>query len=70
MKKSGREEEIENELLESTECNCQMSVYDPNQCQCQAHEGLFLLAQFYYDTEQYDKAWKWYSKIQNSDLRG
>jgi hypothetical protein len=47
-----------------------MKVYDPTKCKCRALEGHFLLAQFYYDTEQYDKAWKWYSKIQNADLRG
>lgn len=47
-----------------------MDVYDPTKCKCQALEANFLLAQFYYDTEQYDKAWRWYSKIENVDLRG
>ena len=47
-----------------------MKVYDGTKCKCRALEGHFLLAQFYYDTEQYDKAWKWYSKIENADLRG
>jgi tetratricopeptide (TPR) repeat protein len=47
-----------------------MNVYDPIKCKCQAREGHFLLAQFYYDIEEYEKAWKWYSKIKNADLRG
>jgi hypothetical protein len=47
-----------------------MNVYDLTKCKCRAREGHFLLAQFYYDIEQYDKAWRWYSKIQNADLRG
>jgi len=47
-----------------------MNIYDPIKCKCQAREGYFLLAQFYYDIEQYDKAWRWYSKIENADLRG
>lgn len=47
-----------------------MKVYDATKCKCRALEGHFLLAQFYYDTEQYDKAWRWYSKIENADLRG
>lgn len=61
---------MENDLLALTDCECGMKIYDPTQCQCRAFEGHFLLAQFYYDTEQYDKAWKWYSKIKNADLRG
>ncbi|CAF0842734.1 unnamed protein product [Rotaria sordida] len=69
LRQTGREEEIENDLLELTECECGMNVYDPMKCKCQACEGHFLLAQFFYDTEQYDKAWRWYSKIQNVDLR-
>ncbi len=47
-----------------------MNVYDATKCKCRAREGHFLLAQFYYDTEKYDKAWRWYSKIDNADLRG
>lgn len=47
-----------------------MNIYNPMKCNCQALEAHFLLAQFYYDIEQYDKAWRWYSKIQNADLRG
>lgn len=47
-----------------------MEIYDPTKCKCQAREGHFLLAQYYYDIGQYDQAWKWYSKIQNTDLRG
>lgn len=47
-----------------------MNIFDASQCKCRACEGHFLLAQFYYDTEQYDKAWRWYSKIQTVDLRG
>lgn len=70
LQKTGREEEIENELLDLTECECHMNVYDPTKCRCRAREAHFLLAQFYYDTEQYDKAWRWYSKIQQADLRG
>jgi hypothetical protein len=70
LRQTGREEEIENDLLELTDCECEMNVYDPIKCKCQAREGYFLLAQFYYDIEEYDKAWRWYSKIQNADLRG
>jgi hypothetical protein len=47
-----------------------MNVFDPAKCKCQARESYFLLAQFYYDTEQYEKAWRWYSKVQDIDLRG
>jgi hypothetical protein len=47
-----------------------MNIYDPTKCKCRAREGYLLLAQFYYDTEQYDKAWRWYLKIENADLRG
>ena len=47
-----------------------MNIDDPNKSDVRAREAHFLLAQFYYDLEQYDKAWKWYSKIQNADLRG
>jgi hypothetical protein len=70
LRQNGRQEEIENDLLELTNCECGMNVYDPTQCKCGAREGHFLLAQFYYDIEQYDKAWRWYSKIENTDLRG
>ncbi|CAF0728077.1 unnamed protein product [Adineta steineri] len=69
LRENGREEEMEIELLALTECGCGMDVYDPTKCKCRAREGYFLLAQFYYDTEQYDKAWKWYLKIRNADLR-
>ena len=57
-------------MLALTECECGMDIYDPIKCKCRAREGYFLLAQFYYDTEQYDKAWRWYLKIENADLRG
>lgn len=57
-------------MLESTDCACGMNAYDATKCKCRAREAHFLLAQFYYDTEQYEKAWRWYSKIDNDDLRG
>jgi hypothetical protein len=70
LSRSGREEEIENDLMDLTECECGINVYDPVKCKCRAREAHFLLAQFYYDIEKYDKAWKWYSKLGNTDLRG
>ncbi|CAF3755677.1 unnamed protein product [Rotaria socialis] len=69
LRQNGQEEAIENDLITLSECECRMNVYDPIKCKCHACEGHFLLAQFYYDTEQYDKAWRWYSKIQHADLR-
>ena len=70
LRENGREDEFESDLLDLTECTCGMDTYDPVKCKCRAREGIMLLAQFYYDTEQYEKAWKWYSKIKDVDLRG
>ncbi|CAF1065279.1 unnamed protein product [Adineta ricciae] len=69
LRENGREDEFESDLLDLTECTCGMDTYDPAKCKCRAREGIMLLAQFYYDTEQYHKAWKWYSKIKDVDLR-
>ncbi|CAF1322352.1 unnamed protein product [Adineta ricciae] len=69
LRENGREDEFESDLLDLTECTCGMDTYDPMKCKCRAREGIMLLAQFYYDTEQYQKAWKWYSKIKDVDLR-
>ena len=70
MHRNGREEEIESELLELSECECETNTNDLEKCHCRARETSFLLAQFYYDLEKYDRAWAWYSKIQMFDLRG
>ena len=70
MQRNGREDEIENELLELTEYEYEMETDDPKKSQRRARETSFLLAQFYYDLEKYDKAWTWYSKVQTFDLRG
>lgn len=47
-----------------------MNIYDPSQCKCQAREAFFLVAQFYYDLDQFENAWKYYSKVKDVDLRG
>jgi hypothetical protein len=70
LHRTGQREEIEHDLIASTQCQCNMTMYDASHCHCQARDGHFLLAQFYYDLEQYDQAWSIYSKIQHVDLRG
>ena len=61
---------MERELLNLTEPDFQSNTDHPDRSITSIQEASFLLAQFYYELEQYRKAWKWYSKIQDVDLRG
>ena len=47
LRRNGREEEMENDLLELTECECGMNVYDPSKCKCRdTRKDIFFLHNF------------------------
>ncbi|CAF0892202.1 unnamed protein product [Didymodactylos carnosus] len=70
LRQNGKSQQVEDELLSLAKCECNTgNIFEPTKCKCRAREAHFLVAQFYYDTIQYLKAWQWYSQIKDVDLR-